>query len=379
MDSEIEIVTEKYSLEISEKHEHAEWDQFLASCGLMGHHEQTSCWAAVMRPIGWRSVRIILRREGRITGGGQVLIKPKRMLGPIMYVRWGPCFAEDDPVARGIWVDKLCHWAKRLGTTYLIVNPNCTQNDALVPFLRHKGFMPKKEKLPPWNLTEATLLVELSKPLDVLFSEMRYDWRRHVRLGIKSGLVFREGEETDLPAFFELMKCTAERRGESPNPGSVLFFQRLWQAFQPSGWVKLLLVEKSNKLISAAFIFPFGNTARFWKFGWSGEYHKLGPNKFLYWNLIKYSKEHGYKFLDIVQVEPDIAEALRKKKPVTDQQKKHSLYGATFFKMGIGGKIFHYPGAYYLFVNPLWRQLFEFVIHPLTKRPLIKKFYHRLL
>lgn len=369
---------DKYSVEISETIEHAEWDRFLAEIGFMGHHEQTTSWAAFISPMGWRAVRIFVRREGRINGGAQLLIKSKLVLGPIVYLRWGPCFEDDDPVARRIWVDKLHAWAKNLRAAYVVVNPNCAQNDALVSFLQRKGYRPKKEKLPPWNLTVASLFVDLSKPLDMLFSDLRSSLRRQIRRGIESGLVFREGGERDLPAFFDLMKCTAERRGETPSPSSLLFFQRLWQAFQSRSWVRLFLIEKSNQIISAAFIFPFGTTVRFWKYGWSGEYHKLRPNQLLYWYLIKWSKDNGFKFLDIVQVEPGIAECLRNKLPLTDKQKKHPLFGPTFFKMGFGGKIFHYPGAYYRFYNPLLGLLFKFIVYPLMKLPFVKRILHRI-
>lgn len=372
------LLPEKFAVEISETFEHPEWDEFLAGCGFRGHHEQTSRWAAVMRPAGWRAVRIVLRREGKIIGGAQILIQSKRFLGSIVYVRWGPCFADDDPLARRIWVDKLHAWAKALRAAFVVINPNCAHDDALVSFLRHKGYRPKKENLPPWNLTYATLLVDLSKPLDVIFSEMRTEWRRHIRRGIKSGLGFRTGGEKDLPAFFELMKCTAKRRGEAPNPSSLLFFQHLWQAFHPRDWIRLLLIEKAHQLVSAAVIFPFGTTVRFWKYGWSGEYQELRPNHFLYWQLIKYAKDGGHKSLDIVQVEPDIAKLIRKKQPLTTQQKKHPLFGPTYFKMGIGGKVFHYPGAYYRFYNPLLGLLFEFVVHPAMKIPWTKRALHRI-
>ena len=84
MDSEIETLSEKYFVEISETLDHAEWNEFLAGIGDMGHHEQTTCWAAVQHPMDWRSVRSVVRREGRITGGAQILIQPKRVLGSIV-------------------------------------------------------------------------------------------------------------------------------------------------------------------------------------------------------------------------------------------------------------------------------------------------------
>lgn len=368
----------EYTAEVSETHEHDEWNAFLANVGLFGHHEQTTCWADIQRPNGWRAVRIAVRREGSLVGGAQLLIQRKKRFGSIVYLRWGPCFADDDPEVRNVWIARLQSWAKDTRATYVVVNPCCSSDDIFVNLLTKQGYRLKREKLPPWSLTKATLIIDLSEPLDVILYDMRRELRREIRIGTKSGLEFREGNKEDLAAFFDLMKRIAERRGVSPIPSSLLFLQRLWKAFHPHGWVRLFLAKKPNGvLISTGLVFTFGSTVRFWKYGWTGEDPKMRPNQFLYWNLIKWSQENGFKYFDIIQVEPSIAECLRKKRPLTAQQKAHPLFGPTLFKLGFGGQVLHYPGAYYRFYNPLAAALFELVIHPLTKISFFKKLLHR--
>lgn len=370
--------SDNYSTEISETDDHAEWNEFLSAIE-WGHHEQTTYWASVEHSRSWRAVRIIIRRQERIVGGGQLLIKTNKWLGSIVYLRWGPCFEDNDPQVRQVWVEAIDIWAKSNLVTYVVVNPHCCKDDLLVAILANKGYRPKREKLPPWSLTTATLLIDLSKPLDLILSEMRKELRREIRIGTRSALSFREGGEEDLSVFFDLMKCTAERQGSSPVPRSLLYLHRVWTAFHPRGWVRLFFVEEMGKIISGCLVFPFGHTVRFWKYGWSGQDVRLRPNQFLFWNLLKWSKNNGFKYSDFVQVEPAIAENLKQGRPITEKQKMDRLYGPTFFKMGFGGNVIHYPGAYYLFYNRWLGMLFEYLVYPLMKIPAVNRIVRRNL
>ena len=61
-------------LEIDRGDHNAEWDAWVASAP-GGHHLQTSRWAQVKALAGWRAVRVIVRADGRIAGGCQMLVR----------------------------------------------------------------------------------------------------------------------------------------------------------------------------------------------------------------------------------------------------------------------------------------------------------------
>ena len=81
---------QKYTAEISEKLEHDEWNEFLADAEHFGHHEQTTCWAAIERPKGWKAVRIIVRREGSIVGGVSCSFSVRKFSGTLYICAGGP-------------------------------------------------------------------------------------------------------------------------------------------------------------------------------------------------------------------------------------------------------------------------------------------------
>ena len=99
-----------------------------------------------------------------------------------------------------------------------MVNPNCSCDDTLVNILVQQGYRLKREKLPPWNLTQATLIIDLSESEDVILYNMRRELRREIRIGTDSGLKFRDGNEEDIAVFFDLMKCNSINSMNSINP-----------------------------------------------------------------------------------------------------------------------------------------------------------------
>lgn len=371
------IETAGYSTEISEGTSHDEWDDFLAS-GPWGHPEQTTCWAVVEEPLGWRPVRILLRQGGRLAAGGQLLVRSPGSLKSVAYLRAGPAFRDDDPEARRQWVEALHAWARASRVTYVIVSP-CAPDDVLVAELERWGYRPKYELLPPWNLTTATLLLDLSKSAETLRREMRRELRREIRIGGESELEFTEGGEGDLPRFFDLMKRTAERRGDRPIPADVQTLERIWSAFGSRGWVRLFRVRQGDETICTALIFPFGSTVRFWKYGWSGDQARSRPNQWLYWNLILWAREHGFPLFDIVQVEPRIAGLLRDGEPLSPEDRTHPLFGPTLFKLGFGGTVIRFPGAFYRFYNPLIGIPFRLGGSQLVRLPAVNRLVRRLL
>jgi peptidoglycan pentaglycine glycine transferase (the first glycine) len=174
------------------------------------------------------------------------------------------------------------------------------------------------------------------------------------------------------------MSITASRRGEKPVPNSVTIFENIWDYFHPGGFANLLLVELEGNPVSVGFMFTFGNTVRFWKYGWSGEFSKKYPNQLLYWELIQWSKNNGFRYFDIVQVDPFIAEHFSSGLPVTDELKSRRVYGPTLFKTGFGGKVVKFSGPWFRIQNPIIRHVYQHFGPSLMNMPCTKKLISRI-
>jgi lipid II:glycine glycyltransferase (peptidoglycan interpeptide bridge formation enzyme) len=352
------------------------WDDFVSSLE-NSHYEQSTCWAKAKQHQGWEAIRIKVLKSSEWLAGAQILCKKLPIGGSVGRISSGPFFnvLYDQPF--DVLLRSINETAHELRIQYTAITPY-VENESLDRILEKHGYRPTLERLPPVETVRATLLLDLSKEQDALLKDMDPETRRRIKLALKSGLSIREGEKKDLGVFFKLMSQVAERRKEKPVPPSVEFFKFIWDQFYPRGYLKLFMVESGDEPISAAIIFTFGNTVRFWKYGWSGEEKTKHPNRLLYWELIKWSKNNGFRYFDIVQVDPYVADHLSLGLPVTDELKSRRLYGPTHFKMGFGGRILRFSGPWFRFQNPTVRYLYGCFGRVLTGIPYAKNFISRI-
>jgi hypothetical protein len=92
---------------------------------------------------------------------------------------------------------------------------------------------------------------------------------------------------------------------------------------------------------------------RNWKFGWSGRYPKCYPADHLQWHNIRWSKLHGYRYVDQWQVDPEVVRAVSAGRgAVPDRVRERRMFGSTVHKMAFGGEMISLPKPYCLFLNP---------------------------
>jgi lipid II:glycine glycyltransferase (peptidoglycan interpeptide bridge formation enzyme) len=353
-----------------------QWDNFLAGVEY-GHHEQSTFWAKVKEHQGWRAIRIKVVKGSDLVAGAQMLCKRLPVSGSVGYISSGPFYTDQCRDALEALVRSINQLAQTEKIQYIAITPYI-EDDELSKILVQNGYSLKPEMLPPASTTTATLILDISKELDSLLMEMRYETRREIKLASKSAFTIREGGREDLGTLFRLMSITASRRGEKPVPNSVTIFENIWDYFHPSGFVNLLLVELEGNPVSAGFIFTFGNTVRFWKYGWSGEFSKKYPNQLLYWELIKWSKNSGFRYFEIVQVDPVVTDHFSSGLPVTDELKSRRVYGPTLFKTGFGGKVVKFSGPWFRFQNPIMRHVYRHFGRSLMSMPCTKKLISRI-
>jgi lipid II:glycine glycyltransferase (peptidoglycan interpeptide bridge formation enzyme) len=353
-----------------------QWDDFLSNTE-HGHHQQSTYWAKVKQHQGWQAIRIKVLDGSNLLAGAQILCKRLPVNGSVGYISSGPCYTIQADQALEILVRAINQLAKKEKIHYIAITPYIDDYN-LSEILEKNGYSLKPEMLPPITPTTATLVLDLSKNLKSLLMDMRRKTRQQIKLASESGFTIREGRREDLKILFRLMSFTASRRGEAPTPRSVDVFENVWDYFYQSGFVKLFLIELGNAPITAGIIFTFGNTVRFWKIGWSGELDKKYPTQLLYWELIKWSQNNGFRYFDLVQVDPFITDYLSSGLPVTDELRSMRFYGAAQFKTGFGGKVIKFSGPWFRFQNPIIRYLYRYFGASLLRTPYAKKMISRL-
>jgi hypothetical protein len=138
-----------------------------------------------------------------------------------------------------------------------------------------------------------------------------------------------------------------ERRGVPPTPPDPDFFSNLWKYLAVTGAVRLFVMECKGEPVSAAFCFAFGDTFRVWKVGWSGTCASARPNHLMWWQLIKWAKEKGFRYFDFFQIIPEHAQAI-----VHGREIRGPYAGVTLFKLRFGGKLTLLPQTLYKSYKP---------------------------
>jgi FemAB-related protein (PEP-CTERM system-associated) len=119
--------------------------------------------------------------------------------------------------------------------------------------------------------------------------------RRMIRVGEKAGLTYEFGRDELLPEFYETFSRSYHRLG-SP-VFSIKLFKNLLGEFKEK--VNILLVRnREGKPISAVLTFFYKDQVLPYYAGSLFEYRDLAPNDFMYWQLMKYGWENGYRVFD---------------------------------------------------------------------------------
>jgi lipid II:glycine glycyltransferase (peptidoglycan interpeptide bridge formation enzyme) len=328
------------------------WDSYLERSPF-GHHEQTSRWGRVKAHYGWNPVRLKATLGGELVAGVQVLIRRIAKLGRVGYVCKGPVFDLGDVVLQQQAVQHLHRWAAQERLLYLVVELPY-EGHGLADALDAVGYRPHPERLPPSGLMSATMVIDLAQGEEAMLRAMSRTKRRSVRHALASGLLCRQGHSKDVAVFRQLMLQLCARRNTAPTPPQPDFFEHLWQAFSDAGGVKLFVVEHEGVPVNTLFTFTFGRWVRAWKMGWSGRFSEKSPDEFIFWESIRWAKQHGYRWYDFVWVDREAAIRYQKgERPSATWQPD----GMSFAKLGWGAEALVLPLPRSRFYHPVLHTL----------------------
>jgi len=343
-----------YQVHISRDVEHPDWDAFLERTP-GGHHAQTSLWAQVKAHLGWGAARVIVTWGGHIVAGAQMLIRPLPLVGAVGYVSKGPVCVEEDPDLAGFVLRELHRLARTCRVRCLVVQPP-NDGHALACRLPGWGFWPSAI---PVAQPTATLLLDLDRDLDTLLAGMHASTRYNIRLGLRRGVVVRQGTERDLPVICRILETTGQRQGFAPEGEAYL--SEMHRILAPRGWLRLFIAEYQGEPVSAGLAICFGDTVFYKRGAWSGRHGKHRPNEALQWEIIRWAKAQGYRTYDFEGIDPACARAVMRGEPIPESL-SHTV---TSFKLGFGGEVAFFPDAYDYVYNPFLRWMRRSVFHRL--------------
>jgi hypothetical protein len=156
---------------------------------------------------------------------------------------------------------------------------------------------PNLDNLGLAKVTNHTILLDLTQKEDALWSNLE---KKSIRWGIKTAeknnLEFKEPRTpAEISAFYKLYSQTAHKGGFHAEP------EVFMQALARTSISRLFIITKDNQIVAGALILldKSYNYAILDLTSASEEGLKLQAMPFLYWNLIKFAKNEGYKTFDL--------------------------------------------------------------------------------
>jgi len=318
---------------------HSEWDEFVgATPG--GTYQQSSVWGEVKTVVGWRAIRLLVHREGKIAGGCQLLLRSLPVVGAVAYVPRGPVMAERNGRAPEVVLNALREVAKGERITYLKLQPP-PDGAYLAGLLQAHGFVPSDLEIAP----RATTRIDLHRSSASVLGLMHTNARRNIAKARQIGVTVREGAESDLSIFAALVEETARRQSFSPYPSS--YYKQTWRAFAAGGQVQLFIAEHEGVVLASNLVIGFGDTATYKMGAWSGARRNVPPNELLHLVAIEWARKMGYRYYDLDDI------SLTAAKAVLSGGRLDKGRGLERFKLGLGGEVLVFPGPYDYSVRPL--------------------------
>jgi len=110
-----------------------------------------------------------------------------------------------------------------------------------------------------------------------------------------------------------------------------------------------MLAEHDGAALSGAVVVGYGDTVIYKMGVWSGERSRLHPNELMHWRAMQWARERGYRYYDLEGISEPVARAIVAGSELPEDGRR----GTTHFKLGMGGEVALYPGAYDRSFHPL--------------------------
>jgi len=322
-----------YTTKVVQSVTRAEWDGWLGDSLGGGHVLQSYEWGEFKLGQGWKPIRLVLERGGRVVGLGQFLAyNTAPVPGVLMYCTKGPWLPWDDEEAVRTFFEGVRAVAGRWDAHTVKIEPEVLEErEDVKSLLGDIGFCKARYDL---NL-KTTLVVDLSLPEKELLARMKGKTRYNVRLAARKGVEVTEPEfEEGWETFYKWMRATSERKAGYVLRRSRDYLYNVMRYMYDAGRGRLFFAEHEGTLLAGMYLFAFGE--KYWyMYGASSEKKRnVKPNYLLQWEVMRWAKQRGLTHYDMVGVPK-----------LEDLDESNSLWSVYKFKEGFGGGIVNTLGC----------------------------------
>lgn len=298
---------------------------------------QLSAWARVRALYGYTPLYLAAYRAGELVGGAQILVRRFPVVGSIGYLPYGPLVdpAIDDRAAVGRALADCLRQLCRERLCSLFVQPP-EGGDDVTDALLLRGFRPSCAGIGPTG----SLRIDLTDDLATIRSRFGRKLRSWPHRWEARGVTVTVGDEADVPVLVRLMAHSAQRQGFAALPAD--YVASLYRELAAGGNAVLFVGRVHGEPVAADLVTVCGDMirGRLTGFDRCGEAARLSVPAAIRWEIIKWGKQRGLRWLDFGGLAPSTLAAL-----LDGDVRSPDVASADQPKLTFGGTAFRYPPA----------------------------------
>lgn len=256
------------------------WDEFVRLSPLASCYHLSGWRDVVEKSFGNSTYYLKSESEGRIRGVLPLVHLKSAVFGNFMvsmpYFNYGGICAEGEEAAHEL-LEEASRIAKDLGATHIE--------------LRHAR---RLDCGLPCKTTKVAMELTLPETPDELFASFPSKLRSQVKRPQKDGLTAVIEKKEGLDAFYHAFSINMRDLGTPAY--SKGFFRNILDTFPDSTWI--CTVRMGGEPVAAGFLAGFRDRL---EIPWASSvkrYNRLSPNMLLYWTVLKFACESGFKVFD---------------------------------------------------------------------------------
>lgn len=147
-----------------------------------------------------------------------------------------------------------------------------------------------------------TSILSLQKPEEELWAGLNRAKRKNIKKAIRNEVLVIDGDVSLVDVYYEMVVSTFTRVQINIPPKS--FYRHVIDQLGTQGTAKFALAKHNGRFIAGAIFLFYKDTAYYWHAASHREYLSVRPNDLIVWEVIKWARQHGYKYYDFLVVFP---------------------------------------------------------------------------
>lgn len=337
--------------------ERKQWNDFvLQNAPLGGAFLQSYNWGEFQKHNGNKIFRLVVSKDSKWQGVMFLVKLSLPFRNSVLYSPRGPIFHIDtvknnrsDSFLKGLldsFIKEVYKIAKKEKSVFLRIDPALPDSEELARLFCDIGFFKGRKEIQPRD----TLIVDIQLDPDELLKRMKTKTRYNIRVAkrhnVKISFVdsFSENVFKD---FFTLLEQTARRNNFFLH--SKDYYKNMLSICTRDGFVKLFFAKRKEKVLAAALVSFFNDTATYLHGASSYEDRKYMAPYMLHWEIMQEARRLGYRYYDFNGVAPS-------------DNARHPWQGITRFKRGFAPEVSltHYIGSWEFAFKSILYKMYHF-------------------